>query len=232
MRLLVLPGYLQSGKVLAEKGSTFRKLMAKLGHTLDYIDPPLIINSYTDLGFKLGDTQQECDSKWSQIVAANCNRCWFQHNEDGYVGLDDTYKYLVTYIKEHGPYQGLVGFSQGAGMLLMMSSHKEFEFAMCIAFSGFCLTVGQLTHDRIEEYINEVHVDPRYQQYYSDIPASTRYFHVYGKSDMIVAPIRSKFGAWVFGGQEFEFDGGHMMPNKKPFLRDFISKLNDSLINM
>ena len=92
MRFLCLPGYLQSGKILAEKSSGIRKAFTKkLGYELDYIDPPIVIGSPSDLPFSLGDGA-EAEERWQGLVDKNANRCWWQHDLSGlnlrpYVGF-------------------------------------------------------------------------------------------------------------------------------------------------
>ena len=46
---------------------------------------------------------------------------WFYRHDGGdgettYEGLEDSLQRLLTYIEEHGPFDGLLGFSQGASM--------------------------------------------------------------------------------------------------------------------
>ncbi|CAH6718397.1 family of serine hydrolases 1 [[Candida] jaroonii] len=239
-KFLVLPGYLQSGKILAEKGSTFRKLMTKLNHQLDYIDPPVIIEKYQDLVFSLGDSEEECNAKWQKIVESNANRCWFQHSDtNGYVKFDESYNYLVKYLKENGPYDGIIGFSQGSGIMLTIMNNPDFNFKLCMSFSGFCFTVpADEKDDRIninyqiedpEEYNRRNIINKEYTQYYKNKP-TTKLFNIFGDSDMVVPKVRSTFVNSIYPNVEnFEFEGGHMMPNKKPFLRPLIERIQEVL---
>ena len=117
-RLLCLPGYLQNGRIFAEKSSGLRKLLTKKhGYELDYLDPPIIIEEKAHLPFCLAADEAEAETKWKGIKELGVNRCWWQHKEPGvYEGIERSLEFVTNYIQEHGPYDGLIGFSQGAAM--------------------------------------------------------------------------------------------------------------------
>lgn len=234
MRFLVLPGYLQSGKILAEKSSGLRKLLTKKGYQLDYIDPPIIINHYNELSFTLADTKDACDAKWQDIVNRGLNKCWWQHSdENGYQGFDQALNYVVDYIKQKGPYDGIIGFSQGSAMAIILintiTKYQIESFKVGMLFSGFCFTNPKdPKRDRIninyqiedqKEYIDANEINSDYGEYYNgshQVP--TRIINVYGSEDMVVPSVRSKFINSIYDGVvNIEHDGGHMMPNKKVF---------------
>lgn len=232
MKFIVLPGYLQGGKTFAEKSSAIRKLLTKSNHELDYVDPPKVLASYKDLEFKLGESDQESQEKWDQIVEKNNNRCWWRHSEENpYEGFKELYEHMVNYIEKNGPYDGIIGFSQGAAMLLVLL--LKFDFKLCMTFSGFCFTVPKsgedgttmnYTIEDLEVYQDKVKLREDYADYFR---GNTRILNIFGNNDMIVPNIRSKYVSKVFDNVEnFEFEGGHMMPSKKPFLRPIVDIVN------
>lgn len=81
---------------------------------------------------------------------------WWRKDDDTgeYVGLEETLRFLGNYLDFHGPFDGVVGFSQGAALAALLSAaleggrdksvregfgmvteHPEFQF--CVAISGF-----------------------------------------------------------------------------------------------
>lgn len=243
-RLLCLPGYLQSGKVFAEKSSGLRKLLTKkLNVQLDYISPPILINDKNDLPFTLAENEEEANQKWSYIQGQDCNRCWWQHHDPNiYEGFDDSLKFLVEYIKENGPYDGIIGFSQGAAMAAIVTNviHKllpmQQDFQIAVLFSGFAFTKPvdperdnklnlhyQITD--INEYKSKVELIDGYKTYYNGKDSSTQILNIHGSSDMTVPSIRSQYLSTLFNDKyvrEFVHEGGHFIPNKKQFLSPII----------
>lgn len=248
-RFLCLPGYLQSGKVFAEKSSGIRKILTKkLGYELDYIDPPRVIQSKEDLPFVLGANEKEASDKWDNLVDQNLNRCWWEHSDEGvYHGFDDLVKYVVDLLKTKGPYEGIIGFSQGAAMAAIvanLASLRSFElehFKVAVLFSGFAFTVpldeeqtlSELasTISNLKEYQAKVKINPLYQEYYTvprDLP--TRIISVYGTEDGVVPPIRTKHLNLLFPmPTEFNHDGGHYLPNKKQFLEPIVESIKEAV---
>lgn len=231
MKFLVLPGYLQSGKILAEKSSGLRKLLKKSNHELEYIDPPKVLKSPEELPFKLSENKEEEEQKWQQIVETNVNRCWWDpRNQHEYEGFEQSYEYIVKHIDENGPYDAIIGFSQGAGMALILL--QKFTFKCCLSFSGFCLTQPIDSTSILEgnvdpnEFKEKYQLSPRFAHLY-DTNTSTKVFNIHGSNDVVVPKYKSLYVEKVYKDVEtFEFDGGHMMPNKKPFLLPIVEKIN------
>ncbi|WCJ19842.1 hypothetical protein M5689_002116 [Euphorbia peplus] len=71
---------------------------------------------------------------------------WFQYNEDftEYTNLEECIKYLCNYITKEGPFDGLLGFSQGATLSALLIGYqtqgkilKEHPpMKLCISISG------------------------------------------------------------------------------------------------
>lgn len=237
MRFLCLPGYLQSGKVFAEKSSGIRKAFTKkLDYQLDYIDPPVVIKSASELPFSLGDGA-EASEKWQKIVDNNCNRCWWQHDSSAdtlrpYVGFDESLEFVKEYIKKNGPYDGIFGFSQGAAMAAIVSRQEPaISFALLVLPFIFT-TVRSADDDRlginyevedVSEYTKRVCVVPGYEELYANTDNDTRTVVIYGKADAVVPPIRSRYLATFFKNcTELEHEGGHLVPNKKPLINQLL----------
>lgn len=246
-KILCLHGYLQNGRVLAEKTSGLRKhLTKKLNYQLDYVDAPVMVDLPALIPFPLAPTPEEAKSKWDYIVEKGVNRSWYRaFNEEGsqfYYGFRKLLEHLANHIKEHGPYHGVIGFSQGAAMSFMLNNciqelvpgHPPFKLLLLV--SGFAFTnpvdpaqdiehlnqtVSDLAEYSTQVKINEVYAD--YLQFKGD----PRVIFVYGTADQVVPEVRSKYLASLVPAKnvvQFQHDGGHYFPNKKDFLLPIISE--------
>lgn len=250
-KILCLPGYLQNGKVFAEKSSGIRKLLTKkLNLQLDYIDPPNIIETKEQLPFTLGENEEESTAKWNAIVEQDLNRCWWVHKDPGtYEGFSFALQYIADYIKKNGPYDGILGFSQGGAMAAIVTNtvhelvptHPHFKVA--VFFSGFVFTqpVNKDEHslninhqtETVDEYKTKVKVVDDFTEkftYPTGSDVNTKVINIYGSSDNTVPGVRSAYLSTFYPSEaltEFNHEGGHFIPNKKPFLNPIVEIIKD-----
>lgn len=246
-RILCLPGYLQSGKIFAEKSSGLRKILTKkLGYQLEYLDPPILLNTKEELPFRLAAEQEKENELWAKIVEGNSNRCWWSHSgANGYEGFDEAVTYLVEHLKAHGPYDGILGFSQGAAMSVILHnciswlvpSHPAFRIA--VLFSPFAFTVpNNSAHTMaeinesvldIEEYSKVASLNPEYEKYFRP-GQKGKAIVVYGTEDGVVPPVRTQFLLRLDPSLLLTcHDGGHYVPNKKLFLNPIVESIQEAL---
>lgn len=247
-RILCLPGFLQSGSLLAEKSSGLRKLLTKkLNYELDYVDPPVVISNKEELPFQLSADAEEADTKWKEIVEKNVNRCWWLHSpSDEYKGFDEAVKYLVKHIETNGPYDGIIGFSQGAAMSAILANSIEQlvpphgPLSIAVIFSPFAFTVPKTPGEEmarinsevkdLQEYKSRAELNPKYSQFFAPKSPSTKVVAVYGTEDAVVPPVRTEFLCSLYPEIEVvKHDGGHYMPNKKLFLNPIVDFFKDAL---
>lgn len=226
-KVLCLHGFLQNGKVFSEKSSGIRKLLKKSNIQLDYIDGPTILEK-KDLPFEIDDT------KWQEILDASLNKAWFYHDDiSKNLDLTEAIKTVVNHIKENGPYDGILGFSQGAAVSTIIANtikqlipeHDYFKFS--ITFSGYSFTEPKPDNE------NELQITEKFQSSFK-VPEdlSTKCIFVYGLGDQAVPAVRSKYLAGLYPEhikKVFEHEGGHMVPNKKDFLKPIVDEINESL---
>lgn len=249
VRFLCLPGYLQNGKIFAEKSSGLRKILTKKNnYQLDYVDPPIIINNKEELPFKLSEDEDEANTKWDAIVKDDINRAWWKHKDPhNYEGFQQSVDFLVNYIKENGPYDGILGFSQGAAMAAIITNtigEIQPNFKTSIFISGFTFTEAKAAdgdkkaldneEKDISVYSSKVKILPGYEKYFT-IPEdfNTTIISVVGANDFAVPAIRGEHLASIYEGKTsstlFKHDGGHFVPNKKQFLNPIVEKIVSSI---
>lgn len=230
-KLLFLHGFLQNGKVFSEKSSGLRKLLKKSNVQCDYMDAPVILEK-KDLPFEMDD------EKWQATLDAGVNRAWFYHSDiSSELDLTTAIKSVTDYIKEHGPYDGIVGFSQGAALASIITnkitellpSHPQFKVSLFI--SSYSFTEPDPEHE------GQLRITEKFRDSFTPMEnRSTKMLFVYGTSDMAVPCERAKYLYNIYtNGQElddckaYEHPGGHMVPNKKDIIRPIVEEINKSL---
>lgn len=84
---------------------------------------------------------------------------WFLRGDDGsYVGLQDSLDFLVKYLKENGPFDGILGFSQGASMVtrLVHMQHNMHESFGGRTLFQFAILMGAVPPEDIQP-VNSLH---------------------------------------------------------------------------
>lgn len=228
--------------MFAEKSSGFRKtLTKKLGYELEYLDAPIRIEKKEDLPFLLGINEKEANEKWEYLVKKNVNRCWFDYHDGIYDRFQEAYDFLIDHIRKNGPYDGIVGFSQGASMAAIIANsihlHPDLPpFKVAVLFSGFAFTVSgsdaKSDNELLEEFAARLWVNKDYEKYYQ-LPKSsgTTIITVYGSEDGVVPPLRTQYLTSLYGegATLFEHDGGHYLPNKREILDPIVEKIRGAV---
>lgn len=161
---------------------------------------------------------------------------WRKDDEtDRYVGLEETMRFLGNYLDFHGPFDGVIGFSQGACLAAMLASALENDRnealkAMMVTDHPplkFCVSIGGFKP-----------VSGLYAGFYTPM-ISTPVLNVLGKKDDIVTPDRST--ALANRCQKCEVvwhDGGHRVPKDQEslqtimeFVRQHVPRSDDGTAN-
>ncbi|CAF4817571.1 esterase CG5412 [Pieris napi] len=162
LKILALHGYRQNGTLFSGKIGSFRKTVSKYAQ-LVFISAPHKV--FTDDG--AGD---EDVRSW-----------WFNAEDNTYsgkclggpaIGFEVTLRLIEDVVKEYGPFDGLMGFSQGACLVGLLAAMQQkgylpYTFKFAIFASGF--RSGSLVHKGF--YDEDI-----------DLPS----LHVYGESDSII----------------------------------------------
>ncbi|XP_053946360.1 esterase CG5412 [Anastrepha ludens] len=215
VKVLCLHGYRQNGDALKNKLGSFRKFAGKYAEfvflTAPHQAPPLEAS---------GEPVPEQRSWW-----ANKDDGTFKGTNKGgpAFGFQESLRLVEETWKTQGPFQGLLGFSQGAcfvGLICGLAKKKlttvRPDFA--IIASGFIS--GSLVHkSAYEESIT--------------IPT----LHIYGLTDDIIPKEMSKnLAAYFKQAEVLEHPGGHYFPataqQKQTYINFFQDRLQEYLENL
>lgn len=195
LRVLCLHGCRQDAKTFNMKTGQLRKGLKRLDLELEYISAPHSIRSL--------DTNDDYDfrSWWYTSSDKTYNSKEASEIDEGF---QESLNFIRDYIKDNGPFDGVLGFSQGAsllGIICCMIHRKEFdaEFKFVILFSGFkSLCIPHEKYYQIATKIN--------------IPS----LHVMGASDSIIGKERSEELMGLFENPELlQHPGRHHVPAGK-----------------
>ncbi|GJQ12733.1 hypothetical protein GpartN1_g4524.t1 [Galdieria partita] len=198
MRILCLHGFRQNANSFRKRTGAVRKaLESKANCTLEYIDAPHVVEPAGEILI-----EETGERKWIGPQLG-----WWKASSDGkhYEGWRETVDYLRNVFRSQGPFEGILGFSQGAALSSLICAMKEqavelgLEEFSCIRFalifSGFV--------SRAEEHLPLIKTTIR-------TPALIGY----GKADDLVDASRSQDLARLFvNATILEHEGGHLVPS-------------------
>ncbi len=171
------------------------------GSTLIYASAP---HKYIAKGEALNNT------KHLQASNNEGTRCWWNASDDAatmiYSGMDETIQYINEIAKRNGPFDGIIGFSQGgtlAGILAALVSDKSQSVEYLANLQFVIIVSGFYVRDTRKSYCS-LNGPLRDKANPIQIPS----FHVWGLNDMLVLPDRSKALRDSFAE---EVDGIHRM---------------------
>lgn len=210
LKILAFHGYRQNGELFRGKIGSFRKAVAKYAQLIFISAPHKVVNENG------GD---EDARSW-----------WFNAEDNTFsgkclggpaIGFEETLRLVETVVTEHGPFDGFMGFSQGAclvGLLAAMQQkgYLSYTFKFAIFASGF--RSGSLVHKGF--YDEEI-----------TLPS----FHVYGEGDSIIPKEMSESLMSLFvNARGAEHSGGHYVACSgtiKEAYQDFLHDRYQELAN-
>ncbi|KAG0676378.1 hypothetical protein C6P40_001971 [Pichia californica] len=207
--ILCLHGFAQNGVVFSVKASGIRKALKKAGYHTVFIDAPIQLTP-ADLPFTAASLG--ADDKAEDVNF----RGWVYTQEDKF-DIKPSFEVVKNAYKEHGPFIGIMGFSQGSGIVgAMLSSFNEIvddekaldTLKFAIIYSGF----------KFE--------NPSVQHYYEKkITVPT--LHVMGELDTLVSNERSQALADICeDATVLKHPGGHYCPSTKDLLKTEVAWVN------
>ncbi|CAI4769224.1 ADI_G0057990.mRNA.1.CDS.1 [Saccharomyces cerevisiae] len=213
-KVLMLHGFVQSDKIFSAKTGGLRKNLKKLGYDLYYpcapysIDKKALFQSESEKG-------RDAAKEFNTSATSDEVYGWFFRNPESFNSFQidqKVFNYLRNYVLENGPFDGVIGFSQGAGLggylvtdfnrILNLTDEQQPALKFFISFSGFKLE------------------DQSYQKEYHRI-IQVPSLHVRGELDEVVAESRimALYESWPDNKRTLlVHPGAHFVPNSKPFV--------------
>ena len=206
-KILCLHGYRQTSTTFYEKLGAFRKMVGKKCN-LTLVNAPHVVTSL------------DRDSTVPTQDEAEEQRGWWFSQPHGYFksddisdcdkGFDESLELIKKTIEEEGPFQGIMGFSQGAALTAMLCMMPEFKFDFAMVFAPFKSVCSK--HDKLYRNV--------------DIPT----LYVIGDGDQVVLPARQDILSEYFSNATIvRHEGGHFVPatsKQKPAYLKFLEEQN------
>ncbi|XP_029956980.1 esterase OVCA2 [Salarias fasciatus] len=195
LRVLCIHGYRQNGASFREKTGALRKLLKK--HVeLVYLTAPLSVPpEVTD---KESEAEEDSRGWWFSDVQARSFSARQECEES--LGLDQSVATVREAVKAQGPFDGILGFSQGAAFVAVLCSLQEknlepdFSFRFAVLVAGFRSACKE----------HQTYYDARLQ-----IPS----LHVFGLEDRVIPDSMSRELLPSFQDpQVLIHPGGHFVP--------------------
>ncbi|KDN45605.1 FSH1-domain-containing protein [Tilletiaria anomala UBC 951] len=220
LRIACLHGYTSNAFIFSRRCGAIRKACKDVAE-FHFINGPHLVQPISGLGGLDGPSEREVVDETTPLEEQP--RAWWRAQDDRtYSGWDETVEFLNAQMAETGPWDAIMGFSQGACMTGLLAAafekpdrvpglrlHRDqtpLKFA--IAISGF----------RSRE--------PRHEALFEE-KIRTPMLCVLGKEDYIVEADRSQTLTDACANVRVEWhEGGHATPSQAPwrnFFRDYIA---------
>lgn len=223
LRILALHGYTSNAFILQRRLGAIRKACKDYAEFV-FVNGPIRVEPITDAAESLDAPDRVSKATDPTIPLEEQPRAWWRSSDEGvYLQFDETIEFLNKEFAQHGPFDGVFGFSQGACFAALIASafedpsrYPKFQLPkdqgplkFCVAVSGF--------RSR----------DPNMQTLFPDQGIQTPILHILGKADQIVDEERAQTLVEASANSRVEHhESGHVIPSQAPwrnFLRDFFA---------
>lgn len=141
LKILAFHGYRQSGEIFRVKTGSFRKLVKNLADFTYITAPHKVLNLITNDGSEPADEAADrkfvnfnllfifCPISNSIVFYLDGYSWWFNRDDLTFkgsreggpaIGFQESVEYVESVFKEHGPFDGILGFSQGASFASLL----------------------------------------------------------------------------------------------------------------
>ncbi|CAF1148717.1 unnamed protein product [Didymodactylos carnosus] len=214
LKILVLHSFRQNANSLRRTTKKLVKLLKGIA-TFYFANAPLPYNPTGEIKLELLSAFGD-----GNLPETSYQRQWWNASKDNrsYHHLDVSIHYIDQLFKSDGPFDGILGFSQGGaltGILCGLQPFSNISFRFAILISGFPSRAD--VHEQI--------MKPNYIQNFPSL-------HIYGTKDELVDNERTLRLASVFKDAIIvSHSGGHFTPNKWPSLdiKSFLIEQQKSL---
>jgi predicted esterase len=231
IKVLMLHGYTQNGPLFRAKTRVLEKHLLKAFSSVSFTYPtgPLQLQATDVPGF---DSTSAADP--ADVEAYGWWRRSDTSNPPEYSGLDRGLETIAKVLESEGPFDGVIGFSQGAALAAMVASLLEGKsrrqsFANARTKSSLAIpypsSFESLSHPPLKfcvPYSGFIAPGERYSAFYETPVIQTQTCHFIGSLDTVVEEKRTQMLVDACGGsdktQVVIHPGGHFVPTGKQFL--------------
>ncbi|GAA6231419.1 esterase OVCA2 [Lates japonicus] len=201
LRVLCIHGYRQNSSSFREKTGALRKLLKKQVELVYLSAPHSVISSgeAPERENSSGPGGDEDRRGWwfSDVQARSFNA---QQQCEESLGLDESVAVVREAVKVQGPFDGILGFSQGAAFVAMLCSLQEQKLESDFSFRFAILVAGFLSACK------------EHQKFYQ-VPLQIPSLHVFGLEDRVIPDNMSRELLPSFQDpQVLTHPGGHFVP--------------------
>ncbi|ORY05888.1 hypothetical protein K493DRAFT_310830 [Basidiobolus meristosporus CBS 931.73] len=218
LRILCLHGYLQSAEVFEGKSKQLRKWFGKNNLAeLVYLNAPHV-------GIPIVNDDKESEDDKSSVEQYGWYTFKLEERAAGkWRGVESGLEYIYDFMKSEGPFDGVLGFSQGATIAAVICAQQQLKLApadvpalkFAIMFSG----IKSFYHTHVPLFSNKI-----------ELPS----FHAFGQKDTWITPDLSQELADCFNHPIVHaHPQGHVVPSKSEakgllikFLEQFHTPVN------
>uniref|UniRef100_UPI00398F5E2A esterase OVCA2 isoform X1 n=1 Tax=Pristiophorus japonicus TaxID=55135 RepID=UPI00398F5E2A len=209
LRLFCVHGYRQDEKSFRERTGSLRKALRKRAELL-YVSSPLRVpppggpaqpSAAAGDGIQAGETEENARGWWFSNPGEESFNA-LDHVETC-KGLEESLETVSKAMVELGPFDGIMGFSQGAALVSMICALKQqgdsrFQFDFAILIAGFRSRCK--LHERFYEE-----------------PIALPSLHVFGDTDRVIPGAMSQELSTLFMDPVIlTHPGGHFVPASAP----------------
>lgn len=239
LKLLMLHGYTQSGPLFHAKSRALVKHIQKAfplhDVSVSYPTGPLHLKPSDIPGHEPSTSSPTAEE---DIEAFG----WWRRSNTAdpplYQGLEDGLDAVAKVLSSEGPFDGAIGFSQGAALAAMVAAlldpgrRESFARFAADATGGatgipYPDSFAKLQHAPLKFalcYSGFRAPGPRYRGFYEEPAIRTPVLHVLGSLDAVVEEARSRALIEACGGEPEKdglvvwHPGGHFLPSQRPYL--------------
>lgn len=222
LKVLMAHGYTSNQFQFFKRSGAIRKACRDVVD-FTFINGPLLVQPITSAGDLDAPDVEDGKVVDETTPIEEQPRAWWRADDDGnYLDWDKSVDYINDVLAKEGPFDGIVGFSQGGCLAGILASAFEKPDRM----PGLRLPKGQGAL-KFAVAVSGFRSRDRLHQKLFEKPIETPVLHVLGRADQIVDLERSQTLVDVCKNSRVELhDGGHSLPSQAPwrnFFRDFFA---------
>lgn len=130
---------MQSAAIFRERTGSLRTALGKQNVSLDFLDAPFVLTG-TDLfgGAGEAESREEPRGWWRAGENSTPGGEWVRPSVSALAaGAQESLELVRAHAAAHGPYDGVLGFSQGAALAGLLLATDPFLFRFAVLVAGF-----------------------------------------------------------------------------------------------